>query len=66
MEGERVHVDAGSRDELGQLAQRLLERRRSRVGVDEHERAPGPERERDETERVEVEAALDVRARRGP
>ena len=62
VEDERVDVDAGRRDELRQLAERLLEGGRVRVGVDEHERAPGPDRERDEPERLEVETALHVRA----
>ena len=49
-EAERAEVDARRRDERGQLAQRLGERLRLRVGVDEDERAPRVDRDGDEPE----------------
>ena len=45
-------------DPLGDVVEELLERRRVRVGVDEDERPPGLELQRDEAEVVRVDATL--------
>jgi hypothetical protein len=61
MELERVDVE-----DLGEAHRHLSERlgERPRVGVDEHERAPGVGQDRRQSELVCIEARLPVRARR--
>ena len=63
---EPVHVDADRGHELRQLAERLAERRRLEVRVDEDERPPGVDLDRDERDLLRVEAGLPVGARSGP
>jgi hypothetical protein len=65
-EPKPVHVDAARRNELRQVAERLGERRRLGVGVDEDERAPGLDRELVQTDLVDLQAGLLPRTRRGP
>ena len=65
VEAQRVEVDAGGGDELGQLAEVLGERRGAAVRVDEDERPPGVDRHRQEAELRLVEALLALGARRG-
>ena len=64
VELERVQVEAGAAHDLGQLAERLGERRRRRVGVHEDERPPRVDLRRLEPERLPVEAGIGLRARR--
>ena len=61
---ERLDVDSGRGDEVGQVAERLGERCRARVGVDEEQRSPAVGAERDEAEAVAVEAVLALGPRR--
>ena len=62
-EPQRVEIDPRGGDEGGQLAERLRERLRLLVGVDEDERAPGVDRDGDEAEHVLVEVR--TRSERG-
>ena len=62
----RVEDEVVDRDELGDRAEGLGERRRVCVGVDEAERPPRLEAQRDEREPVRLEALLPLGARRGP
>jgi hypothetical protein len=62
-EAQRAHVDSRVRDPLRDVFQELGERRSLRIRVDEHERPPGLEPERNEAEAF-VEATLALRPRR--
>ena len=59
-----VEVEAAARDDRRQLAERLRERRRVGIGVDEEERAPGVDRDGEQREVGRVEARLALRAGR--
>ena len=64
-ERERVDVEPVAGDDLREVAERGGERLGLGVGVDEDERPPGVDRDRQQAERVAVEAGLEVAARRG-
>ena len=57
-EAQRVDVDAGLRDAVGDAVQVLAERRGLRIRVDEEERAPGLESQLHEAELLLLDAAL--------
>ncbi len=65
-EAQPVEVEPGGGHELGQLAERLRERRRFEVRVDEDERAPGVDEHRTEAEALLVEVRLALGARSRP
>jgi len=65
VERERVDVDPGFRDPLRHVFEKLREWRRLGVGVDEDERPPGLEPERQQAELLELDAAFPRGPRRG-
>ena len=61
MEAQRADVEAAFADDLRKIAERLLQRLRAGIRIDEHERAPGADRHRHQPEPVELEARLGAR-----
>ena len=61
VEDERREVEAAPRDDRRQFAERLDERRRGRIGVDEQERPPRVDRDGEQREVGSVEARFALR-----